>query len=209
MRTLAIAAALLGACTSARSNPKPNPKPGQGAMTEFQPRAAFRAHAARALSVKPEDLDGGPIDEATAKTQANTVGGAYAYTMYLKSNPSRDVRGWVTADGTVINGEQNLGLLVVELGLWNKPTPNVDELGGKLARLLVWSYGMNHGIVIAPERKMPPPTITFANGAGTLVFFTSWHQSGPGGAGGGPAVYTENRVTLTADHKAALAKTPG
>lgn len=192
--------------------PKPGVGSGGGSMTDFKPRTAFHAYAAQVLKVKPDEIDGGAIDEAGAKASRDNVGNAWAYVVWLKSDHDREVRGWVTADGTVISPEQNLGVLLAEAGLWAKPMPrSVDAMGDFIAEKLIWAYGpaKGHALVNELPRKMPPPELKLAPaGSGTLVFFSSWRAAGPGGAHGGPLTYTKNAIAFGADHKATLTKTP-
>lgn len=191
---------------------KPGVGSSRGSMTDFKPRTAFVAHAAQLLKVKPDDIEGGAIDAASAAASADNVGNAWAYVVWSKGDRDREVRGWVTADGTVITPEQNLGRLLTEAGLWAKPMPrSVDDMADLLAERLIWAYGPHKGHALVNElnRNMPPPELKLAaDGSGTLRFFSSWRASGPGGAGGGPLTYSQNDLAFKADHKATLAKTP-
>ena len=179
---------------------------GDVMVTDFVPHKAFLAHAAQRLRVRPDELVGGAIDEATARSLPHSIGGAWAYTMHVRADPQRDARGWVTADGTVITPDQNLGRLFVEAGAWTrKPAQTPRQLADHIA----WSYGMNHAVVIEPENGAPAPRLDVApDGSGTFRFFVSYRQPGPGGAGGGPRSLEEVRVTLTPDHQATLTRTP-
>jgi len=55
---------------------------------------------------------------------------------------------------------------------------------------------------------MAPPTHTLEpDGFGSLVFFTDYKAAGPGGAGGGPSDFVENRVAFKAGKSATRTKT--
>jgi hypothetical protein len=173
-------------------------------MADFKPKIAFRDHAAKVLNVKPSELAGGANEEATAKTMPNTVGGAWAYTMMLESNPDREVRGWVTADATVITPDQNLGRLFEEAGAWKSSVVTAAQLADAIA----WSYGENNLVLIDPGAGMLAPKLTVADdGTGTFKFFVGYRRSGPGGAGGGPRSAEVVNVVLSADHQAKLTRT--
>jgi hypothetical protein len=181
------------------------PSAGGTVTTDFKPYNAFRAHAAKVLQVPPEQIAGGAVAEDMARRMPNTIGDALAYTMVLKSDPTRDVRGWAMLDGTVVTAEQNLGQLLAQAGVWSK-TPTVPA--GKLAEHLAWSYGMNHRVVIEPENGAPAPRYQLAaDGTGTFRFFMASRPPGPGGAGGGPESLDELSIALSADHQAKLTKT--
>jgi hypothetical protein len=192
-------------------SPQRSAKPSGAAMTsDFKPSAAFRAHAAKVLQVPVGEVEGGAIDAATAASLPHSNGAAWASTMWHNDDHSREVRGWVTADGTVVTPEQNLGILFAEVGVWAKSSKlSPDDLADKLAADLAWAYGMNNAVVITLDHGMAPPTLTLAgNGSGTFRFFLQWQRPGPGGAGGGPPSHFEINVVLTADHKAKLIKKP-
>jgi hypothetical protein len=192
----------------------PTPKPPQrvpngngGSMTtDFKPSAAFRAHAAKVLKVPIGEVEGSVV-ESTAARMPHSIAGAWACDM---SHGEREVRGWVTADATVITPDQNLGILFVEAGVWDKPPKGTpDELADRLAGEIVWSYGMNNAVVQALDYGMAPPKLNLAvNSSGTLRLFSYYRRPGPGGAGGGPTSYFEFNVVLTGDHKATLTKKP-
>jgi hypothetical protein len=183
---------------------------------EFKPKAAFRAHVANVLHVSPGEINGGADDAASAASAEHSRGGAWAYVMWHKDHFSGGLRGWVTADGTVITPRQNLGILFAEEGLWAKSAP--PALADRLADDIVWSYGTSSTVVQMPVSGMSPPELTLApDGSGTLRFFVAhdgpdFDEAGGGGGagvGGAPAVfYFEARVLLTADHKATLTITP-
>jgi hypothetical protein len=237
----AVAAAVLAACDkqaesiaapqpasgSAAEARAPQPKPhaprptdpanrgvgsARGSMPDFKPRTAFVTHAAQVLKVSPDDIEGGAIDAASASASPDNVGNAWAYVVWAQGDRDREVRGWVTADGTVITPEQNLGRLLAEAGLWTKPMPrSVDDMADLIAERLIWAYGPHkgHALVTARMNRMAPPELKVApDGSGTLRFFSSQRPSGPGGAGGGPLTYTQNDLAFKADHKATLTKTP-
>jgi hypothetical protein len=192
--------------------PKPGVGSGGGSMTDFKPRTAFHAYAAQVLKVKPDEIEGGAPSEAAAKASRDNVGNAWAYIVWLRSDRDREVRGWVTADGTAISPEQNLGVLLAEAGVWAKPMPRtVNQTADRIAEALIWAYGPHKGHALVNELPdgMPPPELKLApDGSGTLRFFSSWRREGPGGAGGGPLTYTQNVIAFGADHKATLTKTP-
>jgi hypothetical protein len=180
---------------------------GGGTMdTDFKPTLAFRAHAASLLKVTPDEIEGGANDAATASSMPHSIAGAWAYTVWLKGNPTKDVRGWATADGTVITRDKNLGLLFAEAGVWTK-SPAVTPT--QLAEHLVWSYGMNNKLVIEPDDGQPAPRLQLtSDGSGTFEFFLGSRQVGPGGAGGGPLEISKIEITLLADRTAVLSAKP-
>ena len=216
VRMLAVAATL-GAATLSAAKPKPPPAPpakgsGDGAMTlDFKPRVTFLAYAARVLGVKPGDMDGGAIDPVSAAGAEGSIGGVWAYDVWNKAEPiaTRHVRGWVTADSTLVTADQNLGLMLAAAGVWKAPL-DADAVAERIARALVWSYGLsNNGLVEEISNGMTPPVLKLAaDGTGALRFYTSYRQSGPGGAGGGPVWYTRNDLAIAAGHQATLTKTP-
>ena len=195
-----------GILAPAIPEPPSNAIPTAAGQTDFKPNTAFREYAAKTLKVTPAEIEGGSVDAAGAKTMPNSVGNAWAFTMWLKSNRAREVRGWATPDGTVITPEQNLGLLFVEAGVWGKKRNRDRELADKLAELVVWGYGMNH--MVARETDILPSLEFDAKGDGKLRFISSYRAPGPGGAFGGPRTYTDNVIALTRDHKATLSKAP-
>ena len=216
MRALLIAT-LLFACGDDRAAAEPQkpaapqpqkkaaPEPQKQAtpMSELKPTAAFRAHAAKALGAQVTEVNGGATDEATAKSGANSVGNAWAYEMWFKDDHTRAVRGWATPDGKVISPDDNLGLLFAEAGAFGKLSDDqLSELSGKLANLIVWSFGMGHRVVKDPMTKGPVLT------AKQLTFVDGYKQAGPGGAGGGPETKSKITVELGANHTAKLTKTP-
>ena len=175
----------------------------------FTPTIKFREHAAQVLNKPVADIEGGALNEAHAKSLPQTVGGAWANFVHAKGNRDVEVRGWVTADGTIITGDQNLGLLLTEVGLWKKDRKESDDdIADKVAALLAWSYGFGFKVIDYRARGMTPPTLTQKpDGSGELVFFTDYKRPGPGGAGGGPDSFTEHRIVLKADKTATLTKT--
>jgi hypothetical protein len=179
-------------------------------VTEFKHRAAIHAYAAKVLRVPVDQVQGGPADEATAKVQTHTVGKVWAFTVWLKpDNHAREARAWVTEDGKIVDADQNLGLLLAELGVWTRPKKDHDAIADAVAAKLAWSYGMNHRVNEIRSSGLTPPELKLAaDGSGTLVFFTGYRQPGPGGAGGGPETLTRNEIALTAKHEAKLTRTP-
>jgi hypothetical protein len=192
---------------------------GGGSPGEFTPRAAFRAYAARVLQVPPGEIRGGDNDAKSAAAGEHSRGGAWQYVMFHGGNLANAVRGWATADGTVITRDQNLGVLFAEAGVWARPPiHSATELANLLAEDLVWSYGITNELAMTIGDMEAPRLTLAADGSGTLRFFSNDHgggsrpvpaaQAGPLGSGGAPAdVYWENVVVLTADHKATLTQT--
>lgn len=180
-------------------------------MSDFPPYLAFRDHAAQLLNVAPRELDGGARDPQTAANGANTVGGAWAYSLTVHGDPTREARGWVTADAVVITPDQNLGKLFDEAGAWTK-APN--KTAKELAERLVWAFGMGYAVEypgpIPPESDYPSPKLDVAtDGTGRFAFLMSYRTPGPhGGAGGGPTDKYLVEVALTAKHEATLTRSP-
>lgn len=193
------------------TTPPPSPTtPAKAApMTTFMPTIKFREYAAKVLGVPAADIEGGANDAAdAASARPYTVGGAWGYIVHPKGNHQREVRGWVTADGTVITAEQNLGLLLAEVGVWTKDRKQKDhEIARKAAELIMWSYGYGYSLNLYRDFGMTPPTLTLKpDGSGELVFYTDYKSPGPGGAGGGPSDFTEHRVAFKADRSTTLTK---
>jgi hypothetical protein len=177
--------------------------------------AAFRAHAAQRLGVP---LDG--LDDDTAYIRGkHDHGAAHAVMMRTRDASRIEVRGWATAEGTVITPNRNLGILFAEAGVWSQPPgTKLGDLALTLAEDLVWSYG--EGATVDSSDGLAYPALTLAaDGAGTLVFFSSTQSTDPdpearatssgGGGGGGPGQLTfQDTVTITADHKATLTRKP-
>jgi hypothetical protein len=160
--------------------------------------ASFRDHAARALKLSSDRVLVSPIEEDASVQLDQRVGAAWAFYGSSKDHPDRQVRGWAVADGTIITPEQNLGLLMVEAGVWSgKPKLDADALAERLA----WAMGMNHRVVGPRSLRVDP------SGAGTLSFQVAYRPPGPGGAGGGRERVSQCTVALTADHHARLATT--
>ncbi|MCA1592515.1 MAG: hypothetical protein LC754_07675 [Acidobacteria bacterium] len=178
-------------------------------QADFRPNTAFREYAAKTLKVTPAEIEGGSIDAAGARTMPNSIGNAWAFTMWLKSDRHREVRGWATPDGTVITPDQNLDILFVEAGVWGKKRNQHQnyKLANKLATLVVWSYGMNHMVAREGDIKLPSLELD-AKGDGKLRFISSYRAPGGDSAGGGPKTYTDNLIALTHDHQATLTKAP-
>jgi hypothetical protein len=161
--------------------------------------ASFRDHAARALKLSSDRVLVSPIEEDASVQLDQRVGAAWAFYGSSKDHPDRQVRGWAVADGTIITPEQNLGLLMVEAGVWGgKSKLDADALAERLA----WAMGMNHRVVGPRSLRVDP------NGTGTLSFQVAYRPPGPGGVGGGRDRVSQCTVTLTADHHARLATTP-
>lgn len=167
---------------------------------------AYREHTARVLGAPLDQIEAGPGYEKAASEDKNTVGKAWSMSGHRAGAYEKTVRGWVMADGAVINLEQNLGALCQQAGFWDEK-PALDA--GPMAERLVWAMGMNHRVLIEPESNIHPPVFTRNDdGSGTFVFFSTYREPGPGGAGGGPESISKVTVTLTADHKATLEKVP-
>lgn len=171
------------------------------------PQAAFRAYAAQRLQVPPAQL----ADESAAIRGNHNHGAAIAMEMHADYTALR-VRGWVTADRTVISPKQNLGRLFAEAGVWRQPA-DLGALATTLAQDLVWAY--SETAVLDPAQAGPVLTVD-ASGAGQLVFFSSstsgstdpefvdpLAREGVAGSGAGSRAY-KDVVTLTADHQAML-----
>lgn len=197
--------------TTPATTPPPPTTPAKAApMTTFMPTIKFREYAAKVLGIPASEVEGGPKDATDAADAGRpyTIGKAWGVIVHPKDNQQREVRGWVTADGTVITAEQNLGLLLAEVGVWTKDRKQKDhEIARKAAELLKWSYGYGYSLVMDRDFGMTPPTLTLkSDGSGELVFFTDYKSPGPGGAGGGPADFTEHRVAFKADKSTTLTK---
>jgi hypothetical protein len=167
--------------------------------------AAFRDHAARKLGVSPDKIQGGPGTEELVKMSKGTVGSVWAYTVRAAGKPD-EVRGWATADGTVVTLEQNLGVLLAEAGVWGGGV-SPPLTAPQIAERLTWSLGMNHSVFVAPHLGVPAPEIVLKDGAGTLTFVINYRRPGPGGAGGGPRQLTRIEIALTADRRATATQT--
>lgn len=185
---------------------------GAGAGGEFKPKAAFRAYAAARHDMPPGDFEGGADDAATAASEEHSRGRAWQFHMWHRTDRYTVVRGWATADGTVIAPDQNLGLLFVEEGVWARPPRMpLDKLAMQLAADLVWSYGPGTTLETMQAFGLGPPELVLAaDGSGKLHFFSNDHGGAMPGMGGGapPDTYWENTVVLTADHTATLTKVP-
>lgn len=167
--------------------------------------ASFREHIAQTLGVGVDDVQLGPAYEEAGNQFEHTVGRAWGFRGFRKDDPPQSVQGWATADGTVVTREQNLGVLFEQAGVW---TDAPKLTAAELAERLVWSMGMEYRVFVEPSSGAPVPALQVGeDGAGTLVFFVSYKQAGPGGAGGGPEQHYKATVTLTPDHKATLEMT--
>ena len=212
--SIVVVVAALAGCAGTRPTHETTAGPGGASAMkpEFKPRAAFRAHAAKLLHAAPGEMHGGAGDAQIASAGEHSRGGAWHYVVWRGEDTTNSVRGWVTANGTVITPDQNLGVLFAEAGVWAKPpTHTPDELANMLAEDIVWaygSYGLNVELVTMRIWGLGPPELTLRpDGSGTLRFFSNDH----GGAsifGGGapPDVYWQNDAVLTADHKVTLTK---
>jgi hypothetical protein len=205
-------AVALVACAGARSAARPH-SGAPSARAERPATAAFRAHAAKVLQVPPGEIDGAAPDASSARAGQHTRGGAWQVVMWHRGDMAKNpVCGWVTADGTVITADQNLGILFAEAGVWATPPSHPpDELAHLLADDIVWSYSLGVDLVTMRVGGMGPPELRLGpDGSGTLQFFSNDHGGGAGRSGGGgapPDVYWKNTVLLTAAHKASLTRT--
>ncbi|MBC7977186.1 MAG: hypothetical protein H7138_19600 [Myxococcales bacterium] len=182
-------------------------------MTAESPTvAAFRAHVAQRLHVPAAELD----DDTAYIRGKHDRGAALAVMMRTKDARRVEVRGWATAAGVVITPSRNLGVLFAEAGVWTQPPgAKLGDLAITLAEDLVWSYG--EGATVESSGSFAYPALTLAaDGSGSLVFFSSTESSdadpeastaGGGGGGGGQSTF-QDTVSLTADHKATLTRTP-
>jgi hypothetical protein len=210
LRRLAAVGLVLAGCGGAAVGP--------GGKPEFPPKAAFRAYAAAQLHVAPGELNGGSNSEAQARLdREHTRGNALPYVMWSGSY-NNALRGWVTLDGTVITPTQNLGRLLAEEGVWDRPPRRQpDELAGAIIADLLWSYGPDVEEAIGGFGGVKPPSLELApDGSGTLRFVLNDHRvassdggGGGGGGGGAPAdVLWEYTIAITADHRATLSRKP-
>lgn len=165
-------------------------KPGfQKAFTSF---AEF---AAADLGVTVDQLQAGPDGEDIKMPQ--TLGKAWAYTAVQKGiQAPRQIRGWGTADGTVVTPKQNLGALLKEAGVWSKKPRKPDEI----AKAIAWALGADYAINLDPW----PALTVDKKGVGTFTFAVDGREPGPGGAGGGPVTKLLVTIALAADHTATL-----
>jgi hypothetical protein len=202
-----VVASLLAGCAGS-SAPAVSPTPGASATT---PDQAVRAYVARRLRVPIATVR----DQSTGLTD-HDHGTTRAFLMTTETNWRLRVRGWVTADGTVITPNQNLGALLAALGVWAKPPPmKLADLADTVAHELVWAYSY-FVEVDRPDPSLPGPSLVLnPDGSGTLTFFSrsiSWsddpeagNDDDGGGGGGGPGGhYYVETVVLTRDHHATL-----
>jgi hypothetical protein len=197
--TLAATTAALACTASAAPDPAaanhPTSKSAPMHSGFDRAQASFRNHAARALKLAPDRVLVSPIEEDPSVQLDQRVGGAWAFYGSAKEHPDAQVRGWATADGTVITPDDNLGVLLTEAGVWTaKPALDASAIAERLA----WAMGMNHRVVGARTLHID------ANGNGTLSFQVAYRPPGPGGAGGGRDRTSQCTVTLTAQHRAQL-----
>jgi hypothetical protein len=176
------------------NNPPDRSKPMTGITAAH---AAFRAYAAQKLGIAIDEIEGGPKDEALARMVEARVGSVWAFIMRKSGVYDRDVRGWATADGTVVTLEQNLGVLLDEAGVWGRGvTPPLTAV--QIAERLVWSLGMNYAVFMLPHLGVPAPELEMKDGAGKLTFVVDYQQPGPRG----PRQLTRFEIALTADRRA-------
>lgn len=149
--------------------------------------SAFRAYAIKALGTSA--IDSGPNNEKV--TMPHTIGGAWAFNAALSSNPSRIVRGWALADGTVITADQNFGRLLEQAGLWATPRGDLAKLPAALA----WSLGNGYSDNTEPAIKLD------ASGAGTITFDLLYQEAGGGGHVSAQMPY-DVVITVAKDHTA-------
>ncbi|MGE0546968.1 MAG: hypothetical protein AB7O24_16725 [Kofleriaceae bacterium] len=197
------------ACASDRA-PAPNSDkaPSSDKVTPMangfdKARASFRAHVARSLGIRDDQLNVGPPTQDSADQMREKVGAAWAFVSGVKGDPSRGRNGWATADGTVITTQQNLGVLLDQAGVW---AGSADVF--KIADSIVWSLGDGYSVHDDPIAGGVNPEITSQNGAGKIEFTVGYRQAGPGGAGGGPVFTSRATITFTADKQATLHRTP-
>jgi hypothetical protein len=189
------------AAAPAAKKPAPTPVPKQpsraAAMKPGFQKAftSFQEHAAAELGVAVEQLQAGPDGEDVKMPQ--TLGKAWAYTAIQKDVAGpRQIRGWATADGTVITPKQNLGALLKEAGVGGKKAKKPDEI----AKAIAWGLGNDYALNLDPW-----PAITVdKTGAGTFVFAVDGREAGPGGAGGGPIKKLLVTIAIAADHSGTM-----
>lgn len=150
---------------------------------------AFRAYAIKALGTSA--IDSGPNNEKV--TMPHTIGGAWAFNAALSSNPSRMVRGWALADGTVITADQNFGRLLEQAGLWATPRGDLAKLPAALA----WSLGNGYHDNAEPTIKLD------ASGAGMITFDLLYQEAGGGGHISAQMPY-DVVITVAKDHAATV-----
>lgn len=184
--------------------------------------ASFRAHAAGKLHLTPAKVHVGPLDTQVADVDEipSWVGGhtkvklkigqAWGFFANDTTDWSREVRGWATAEGDIIEYPNGLGALFEEAKAWSRaPTRSADEL----ATLIVWSMGRDYSVRGGFGGRMLSPTLTMRpDGTGTLKFMLEYSESphgmggGPGCAVPGPPFVFECTVMLSRDHQAHLTR---
>jgi hypothetical protein len=183
--------------------------PGGTGDGSARARAAFRAYVAKLLQVAESEVHGGPADNSLGN---HTRGAARHYAMWPGQDTTGAIRGWVTPDGTVIAPDQNLGVLLLEAGVWARPPKQpLRELASLLAEDIIWAYGSQGNFVetaMLVEGVSPAEIKLLPDGSGTFRFFSNDHGGASilGGGGAPPDVFWENVAVLTADHKATLTK---
>jgi len=176
-------------------------KSSETSAAGFKPNLAVHAYAAKKLGVPVERIEGGAIDERTAKGMPYSVRGAWAYTVW-QNNPRREVRTWVTAEGIVSAPDQNIEVFFKEAGAWDKRPALTPQ---QIAEHLAWVFGSGYMVEVSPEAGRPAPRLEMKADAGTFRCFLSYRETG-GGAMPGPPQFSEIVVTLTMDHHATLEK---
>ena len=156
--------------------------------------AAFRTYAAAQYKVHAEKVEVGPIDEQIATESERTVGRAWAFRA-LTEGERRHVRGWATADGTVVTPAQNFSIFLEEAGLWDEPKLSAD----KIAELILWAINDHQLLDMGGPQNIPPPEIQKnADGSGTLRFIANRQP---------PGSWIDHReyvIAFTADHQVTL-----
>ena len=157
--------------------------------------AAFRNYAAARNKVQQDKVEVGPVDEAGARGFPWTVGRAWGFDAVIKGE-RRHVRGWATADGTIVTPEQNLRIFLEEAGLWDIETKlSADEI----AELILWAINDHQHLDRGGPQNIPPPTIQKnADGSGTLRFIANRQP---------PGSWIDHReyvIAFTADHQVTL-----
>jgi len=130
--------------------------------------------------------------------------------MQRKDDYVRVARGWVTADGTVIAPDQNLGLMLAEAGVWAQGStqPADERADGNRSRSIVDArHGrgtdLTNGVAIDTDNQMPAPTLTLAPTVRARSVLAKYQLPKERHKGHGcKTAYAEIKVALTADHQA-------
>lgn len=96
---------------------------------------------------------------------------------------------------------QNLGVLLVEAGVWGSgamPALTATQIADRL----VWSLGRNHHVFVDPALGVAAPEIRLSDGGGTMTFVEHF-----GSVGGGSHDLTRFDIALTRDHGATATQT--